>query len=248
LPGDVPVPADYDGDGVTDIAVWRPSTGGWWVKLSHSGGLPGRVAVLGNSDDLPLPGDYDGDGETDLAVYRSSTRSVLVHNDSCGANQTISLPGPGRPVVGDVDGDGTDDPGIYDPTTGNMTVLTHVLGSYWQRGSLSKTLPTNAVPLLDDFDGDDKADPATYTPAVKNLRGGTYGGFWTIAQSTLGGAQRTEQWGTLRDVPVQADYDGNGSADVAVWNPTTGLWTIRRADGSANTFYWGLNGDVPVPR
>ena len=35
--GDLPVPADYDGDGKTDPAIWRSPDGMWHVRTSSSG-------------------------------------------------------------------------------------------------------------------------------------------------------------------------------------------------------------------
>lgn len=63
LPADVPVPGDYNGDGRTDIAVWRPSDGMWHVKDHFS-------VQWGRSSDVPVAGDYDGNGTTDIAVWR----------------------------------------------------------------------------------------------------------------------------------------------------------------------------------
>jgi hypothetical protein len=65
--------ADFDGDGKTDISVFRPSNGFWYVMKS-SGGY--SSIQWGQKDDVLVPGDYDGDGKTDVAVYRFGVRQI----------------------------------------------------------------------------------------------------------------------------------------------------------------------------
>ena len=67
------MPADYDGDGRTDIAVWQSTSGKWSIKRSSDS--VEQTAIWGTVSapdrDLPVVGDYDGDGKADLAVFRS---------------------------------------------------------------------------------------------------------------------------------------------------------------------------------
>ena len=45
--GDLPVPADYNGDGRTDYAMFRPATGAWWILFSGGSGTRG-ASVYGH--------------------------------------------------------------------------------------------------------------------------------------------------------------------------------------------------------
>jgi len=54
---DKPVQNDYDGDGIVDIAVWRESTGDWYIRQSSD--LSTRFVHWGQPGDIPVPSYYN---------------------------------------------------------------------------------------------------------------------------------------------------------------------------------------------
>lgn len=82
LSTDISVPGDFDGDGLNDLAVFRPSTGKWYIVYS-SHGLVGAntyytIHRFGLSGDVPHAKDHDADGIDDLIVYRPSNGTWYV--------------------------------------------------------------------------------------------------------------------------------------------------------------------------
>ena len=64
-------PFDFDGDGRTDVSIFRPSAGEWWYLRSSDS--QNRAFQFGASTDKPVPADYSGDGKYDGAFFRPST-------------------------------------------------------------------------------------------------------------------------------------------------------------------------------
>jgi hypothetical protein len=238
-----PGAGDVDGDGKSDMTVFRPSTGGWHTLKSSTTYTTSQSLSWGLSTDVPAPGDYDGDGKIDPAIYRPSTGLWAILQSS--TNYTTSLTvswglSTDVPVPADYDGDGRTDPAVYRPSTGGWYILksstsyTSSIGVLW---GLSTDLPVPG-----DYDGDGQADPAIYRPST---------GLWAILKSsTTYTTSVTVSWGLSTDVAVPGDYDGDGKTDPAVFRPSSGGWFILKSSTnytSSVSVSWGLSTDIPVP-
>ncbi|MBC7910219.1 MAG: S8 family serine peptidase [Pyrinomonadaceae bacterium] len=215
-------PFDFDGDGKTDVAVFRPTGGNWYILQSSNNAVAGQPFGFGT--DRIVPGDYDGDGRADIAVFRNGTwylqRSMLGFTGvQFGVSGDV-------PVPGDYDGDGKFDVAVF--RTGTWYILQSATGALRAEQFGSST----DKPVVGDFDGDGRADLAVF-------RNGT----WYLQQSTQGFVG--VNFGSAGDRTVPGDYDGDGKTDIAVFR--NGTWYLQRSQLGFTGVQFGASGDIPTP-
>ena len=218
---------DYDGDGKSDVSVFRPSSGVWYLLNSSIGiqSLPFGIAT-----DKITPADFDGDSKTDVAVYRPSNGVWYILKSSGGFNALQFGVAEDVPAPADYDGDGRADIAVFRPSTGAWYILGSTVGLNVTQFGLAGDIPVAA-----DYDGDGKADIAVYRPSS---------GVWYELRSSAGFS--AQQFGTSTDLPTKADYDADGKTDVAVFRPSTGTWYLQQSTAGIRTLQFGQNGDRPA--
>jgi phosphopantothenate synthetase len=239
---------DFDGDGDSDISVFRPSNNTWFVRN-------GATTPFGAAGDIPVPCDYNGNGTVDIAIFRPSVGGWFINGQT---TQFLGASGD-VPVPGDYDGDGDCDVAVYRPAVGgwyrigqaavfsglstdipvpadydgngttDMVVYRPSVGGWYRTGGASTVFHglSTDIPVPADYDGNATADFAVYRPSV---------GGWYV------NGQATQFLGLSTDIPVPGDYDGNGVAERAVFRPASGAWYVA----AQPPVFFGLNGDRPL--
>ena len=228
--GDIPTPGDFDGDGITDRAIFRNSDGYWYIRRSSDAvwfvlrfGLPG---------DNPVVGDYDGDTISDIAVFRPSDGNWYIWYMGTQTFGAAHWGADGdKPAPADYDGDLKTDLSIYRPSEGAWYYYKSTDGTF---NVVQWGISTDR-PIPADFDGDGNADIAVYRDSDHIA--------YILRSATS--TPRYYQFGVSGDIVQIGDYDGDYVADLGVYRPSNRTWWITTFTFGVSQTY-GVDGAIPT--
>lgn len=197
LSGDTALSCDFDGDsGRSDLVVYRPTTGTWYVRNSGASTAFDSATVQqwgGISGDRPIPRDYDSDSKCDYTVFRNGSWYVVLSSTS-GSEAAIIPWGTTSdvPVPGKYDGDSIVDFAVFRPSNSTWNIRKSNLA-----GLTSRTISwglTGDIPVQGDYTGDGKTDIAVFRPST-----GTY---YILTSESDYATATAQQFGLNGDVPM----------------------------------------------
>ena len=221
LASDRPIPADYNGDGVDDLALLRVNGSGWqWIIDTNRDGTTDIRVDYGSATDIPVVGDYNGDGKADFAFVRAvgaGWQWIIDTNRNGTTDMRVDYGKyTDRLVPADYNNDGKTDFGLL-----------RLDGSGWQW-----IIDTNRDGVTDlrvnygastdgfipaDYNADGKADFG-----LLRVDGSQWQ--WIIDTNRDGSTDIRKNYGDVTDATIPADYSGDNRADFGLLRVNGSQW------------------------